>query len=59
MNSGFIECKGKYVATLDADLQDSPEEIPEMIDELKKENLDLISGWKKRRFDSLILNFTV
>lgn len=55
LNSGFIECKGEYVATLDADLQDSPEEILEMIDKLKKENLDLISGWKKRRFDSLIL----
>ncbi len=55
LNSGFIECKGEYVATLDADLQDSPEEILEMINKLKKENLDLISGWKKRRFDSLIL----
>ncbi len=55
LNSGFIECKGKYVATLDADLQDSPEEIPEMINKLKEEELDLISGWKKKRYDSLIL----
>ena len=55
LNSGFIECKGEYVATLDADLQDSPEEILEMIHKLKKENLDLISGWKKKRYDSLIL----
>ena len=55
LNSGFIECEGKYVATLDADLQDSPEEIPDMINKLKEEDLDLISGWKKKRYDSLIL----
>ena len=55
LNAGFIECKGNFVATLDADLQDSPEEIPEMINKLKNENLDLISGWKKKRYDSLIL----
>jgi glycosyltransferase involved in cell wall biosynthesis len=55
LNSGFTECKGKYVATLDADLQDSPEEIPEMINKLKEKDLDLISGWKKKRYDSLIL----
>ena len=49
---GFYESKGDYVATLDADLQDSPEEIPIMIDKLIKNNLDLISGWKKKRHDS-------
>ena len=49
---GFDECKGKYVATLDADLQDSPEEIPVMIDKLINNNLDMISGWKKKRYDS-------
>ena len=49
---GFYESKGDYVATLDADLQDSPEEIPIMIDKLIKNNLDLISGWKKKRYDS-------
>ena len=55
LNAGFKECKGNFIATLDADLQDSPEEIPEMINKLKKENLDLISGWKKKRYDSLFL----
>ena len=55
LNAGFKECKGNFIATLDADLQDSPEEIPEMINKLRKENLDLISGWKKKRYDSLIL----
>jgi glycosyltransferase involved in cell wall biosynthesis len=49
---GFDECKGRYVATLDADLQDSPEEIPVMIDKLISNNLDMISGWKKKRYDS-------
>ena len=52
LNAGFKFAKGKFVATLDADLQDSPEEIPLMIKEIKNRNLDLISGWKKKRFDS-------
>ena len=43
---GFYESKGDYVATLDADLQDSPEEIPIMIDKLIKNNLDKLSDWK-------------
>ena len=51
---GFSEAKGRYIATLDADLQDSPEEIPLMIKKLKENNLDLISGWKKKRYDSYI-----
>ena len=49
---GFYEAKGEYVATLDADLQDSPEEIPTMINKLIENNLDMISGWKKKRYDS-------
>ena len=48
---GFSEAKGEYVATLDADLQDSPEEIPIMINKLIESNLDMISGWKKKRYD--------
>lgn len=50
---GFELAKGKYVATMDADLQDSPQEIPEMISILEKDGLDLISGWKKKRHDGL------
>ena len=53
LQAGFIEASGKYVVTLDSDLQDSPEEITEMIKILDK-GYDLISGWKKKRFDSLI-----
>ena len=52
---GFSEAKGEYVATLDADLQDSPEEIPIMIKKLINSNLDMISGWKKKRYDSFFL----
>ena len=52
---GFSEAKGEYVATLDADLQDSPEEIPIMINKLIESNLDMISGWKKKRYDSFFL----
>ncbi len=52
---GFKESNGKFVATLDADLQDSPEEIPIMMKKIIENDLDLISGWKKKRFDSYIL----
>ena len=53
LQAGFTEASGKYIVTLDSDLQDSPEEITEMISILN-EGYDLISGWKKKRFDSLI-----
>lgn len=51
LNTGFEAASGKYIITMDADLQDSPEEIPEMIRMLKEEGLDLVSGWKKVRHD--------
>ena len=54
LNAGFKAAKKKYVATLDCDLQDSPEELPRMVQTLRDNNLDLISGWKKKRFDSLL-----
>ena len=55
LNAGFKHAKGNLVATLDADLQDSPDEIIPMIKLLEKENLDLVSGWKKVRYDNLFL----
>ena len=52
LHAGFKSAEGKYVVTLDADLQDSPDEIPKLIKNLNQGGYDLISGWKKKRFDS-------
>tara|TARA_A200000159_G_scaffold157520_1_gene173721 strand:+ start:549 stop:1508 length:960 start_codon:yes stop_codon:yes gene_type:complete len=52
LHAGFKSAKGKYVVTLDADLQDSPDEIPKLMKNLNQGGYDLISGWKKKRFDS-------
>ena len=51
LNSGFRAARGEVVITMDADLQDSPEEIPELYKMIKQEGFDLVSGWKKRRHD--------
>jgi len=51
--AGFNESRGEFVATLDADLQDDPLEIPGIIDLMIKEGFDLVSGWKKDRKDPL------
>ena len=53
LQKGFEAVKGRYVVTMDADLQDSPEEIPEMIKMIREEDYDLVSGWKKKRFDPI------
>ena len=53
LNVGFEHSKGDVVITMDADLQDSPEEIPELMRMIKEENFDIVSGWKKKRFDPL------
>jgi glycosyltransferase involved in cell wall biosynthesis len=53
LNMGFKRCQGEVVITMDADLQDSPEEIPELYDMIKRQKFDLVSGWKKKRFDPL------
>lgn len=49
---GFRAAKGDVVITMDADLQDSPDEIPELYRMIKEENFDIVSGWKKKRYDS-------
>ncbi len=54
LNVGFKAAKGAVVITMDADLQDSPDEIPELFDMVKNGGYDLISGWKKVRYDSKI-----
>jgi glycosyltransferase involved in cell wall biosynthesis len=53
LSSGFHAVEGDVVITMDADLQDSPEEIPEMHRMITKDGLDLVSGWKKRRHDPI------
>jgi glycosyltransferase involved in cell wall biosynthesis len=54
LDAGFEAANGDVVITMDADLQDNPDEIPELFDLITKENYDLISGWKKKRYDSVI-----
>jgi glycosyltransferase involved in cell wall biosynthesis len=49
---GFRAAEGDVVITMDADLQDSPNEIPELFSMIKNEGFDLVSGWKKKRYDS-------
>lgn len=53
LNEGFKAADGNVVITMDADLQDSPEEIPELYDLITKEGYHLISGWKKKRYDPI------
>lgn len=54
LNAAFKEAQGDVIITMDADLQDNPEEIPELFDMITKDNHDLVSGWKKKRYDSKI-----
>ena len=53
LHAGFNASLGNIVFTMDADLQDDPKEIPEMYDLMINQNFDLISGWKKQRFDPI------
>ncbi|MGY0408381.1 MAG: glycosyltransferase family 2 protein, partial [Polaribacter sp.] len=54
LDAGFALAQGNVVITMDADLQDNPEEIPELYNLIVKENFDLISGWKKKRYDNVL-----
>lgn len=53
LNVGFKEAVGEVVITMDADLQDSPDEIPELRRMIQEEGFDVVSGWKKKRYDPL------
>ncbi len=53
LQKGFEAASGDVVITMDADLQDSPEEIPELYRMIKEEDYDLVSGWKKKRYDPI------
>ncbi|MCH5248176.1 MAG: glycosyltransferase family 2 protein [Muribaculaceae bacterium] len=53
LNTGFRRAKGDVVITMDADLQDSPDEIPELYRMIMEDGYDVVSGWKKKRYDPL------
>ena len=54
LHAGFKAAEGEVVITMDADLQDSPDEIPALYEMITKDNYDLVSGWKKKRYDSVL-----
>ncbi|WP_431121807.1 glycosyltransferase family 2 protein [Flagellimonas flava] len=54
LHAGFEAAEGEVVITMDADLQDNPEEIPELYNLIKQDNYHIVSGWKKKRYDSII-----
>ncbi|MBE0655019.1 MAG: glycosyltransferase family 2 protein [Bacteroidales bacterium] len=51
LHTGFRYASGKVVITMDADLQDNPDEIPELYNMIREKDLDIVSGWKKKRYD--------
>lgn len=53
LHTGFSEAQGDVVITMDADMQDSPDEIPELYQMIQTEGYDLVSGWKKKRYDPI------
>ncbi|WP_010522287.1 glycosyltransferase family 2 protein [Aquimarina agarivorans] len=53
LHAGFSACIGQVVITMDADLQDNPEEIPELYQMITQQGYDLVSGWKKKRYDAV------
>lgn len=55
LHAGFKAAQGALVATMDADLQDNPEEIPAMMQMIEAEGYDMVSGWKKKRYDSVLM----
>lgn len=54
LHAGFARAQGDVVITMDADLQDSPDEIPELYNMIMGQGYDLVSGWKKKRYDSVV-----
>jgi glycosyltransferase involved in cell wall biosynthesis len=52
LNEGFKAASGDVIITMDADMQDSPDEIPELVSMITKDGYDLVSGWKKKRYDN-------
>ncbi|MCP9768741.1 glycosyltransferase [Lacihabitans sp. LS3-19] len=53
LQTGFNECNGDVIITMDADMQDSPDEIPDLYKMIKQDGYDVVSGWKQKRFDPI------
>ena len=58
LHAGFLQCNGDVVCTMDADLQDSPEELPDLYRLITDDDYDMVSGWKKKRYDSILFKNT-
>ena len=58
LHAGFLQCNGDVVCTMDADLQDSPEELPGLYRLITDDDYDMVSGWKKKRYDSVLFKNT-
>ena len=58
LHTGFSEATGDVIITMDSDLQDSPDEIPELYKMIAKDGFDLVSGWKRKRYDPFIKRFS-
>ena len=54
LHAGFAKAQGDVIITMDADLQDSPDEIPGLYEMVVEQNFDLVSGWKKKRYDHVV-----
>ena len=58
LHTGFSEATGDIIITMDSDLQDSPDEIPDLVKMIREDGYDLVSGWKKKRYDPFIKRIT-
>ena len=58
LHTGFASAEGNVIVTMDSDLQDSPDEIPDLVRMISEEGFDIVSGWKKKRYDPFIKRVT-
>jgi len=58
LHTGFTAAEGKVIITMDSDLQDSPDEIPDLVRMIRDDGFDIVSGWKKKRYDPFIKRVT-
>jgi glycosyltransferase involved in cell wall biosynthesis len=58
LHTGFTQAQGNIIITMDSDLQDSPDEIPDLVRMIQDEGFDIVSGWKKKRYDPFIKRIT-